>query len=359
MASLVPSMERGVKNVHVRVWACSILLASLVCVSASHQDPAAVLYPTAGDIEFAHDPTAIKSGKTWYVITTGRAPGGGLMAIRTSNDLIHWKLAGHVFDDLPKWVVEKSPRTRDLWAPDISFVHGEFRVYYAYSQFGKNTSGLGLVTNQTLDAKSPKYKWVDQGLVFESKATDDFNAIDPNFIRDRQGRQWLSFGSFWTGIKLFELDPRTGKPLKASPLLYSIASRAKRDPMAKPDAKLPPDSQAIEAPYIVHHGSYYYLFVSWDLCCRGTKSTYRTVVGRSHRVTGPYLDRDGKAMSAGGGTQILGPNSRWAGAGGESVLLQHGAPDLIFFHAYDKVTGRSSLQISTISWQDDWPMVAG
>jgi arabinan endo-1,5-alpha-L-arabinosidase len=71
-----------------------------------------------------------------------------------------------------------------------------FRLYYAYSLFGKNLSGIGLATNRTLDSKNPDYKWVHQGLVLESKAADDFNAIDPNYVEDAQGHAWLSFGSF-------------------------------------------------------------------------------------------------------------------------------------------------------------------
>jgi arabinan endo-1,5-alpha-L-arabinosidase len=114
----------------------------------------------------------------------------------------------------------------------------------------------------------------------------------------------------------------------------------------------------VEAPFIVHHGGYYYLFVSWDLCCRGTKSTYRTMVGRARKVTGPYLDRDGKSMAEGGGSELLAANQRWLGPGGESILMQPGGEDLIVFHAYDAKTGKPALQISTITWTDDWPHAA-
>ena len=40
-------------------------------------------------------------------------------------------------------------------------------------------------------------------------------------------------------------------------------------------------SGAIEAPVIVRHGGYYYLWVSFDRCCQGAASTYRIMVGRS------------------------------------------------------------------------------
>jgi hypothetical protein len=79
-------------------------------------------------------------------------------------------------------------------------------------------------------------------------------------------------------------------------------------------------------------GIFYYLFVSFDLCCRGTKSNYRTMVGRSRQVTGPYVDAGGKAMLEGGGTQLLVANGRWLGPGGESIL-QRPEGDVIVFHA--------------------------
>jgi arabinan endo-1,5-alpha-L-arabinosidase len=352
------SRMSGVAKMHVRVWTGILCATALFGFGMNNVDTPSILYPVTGDVDFSHDPTIIKAGKLWYVFTTGKAPDGGLIAVRTSPDLIHWKLAGHVFDEMPKWITAASPRTRDLWAPDISHEDGQYRLYYAYSLFGRNTSGIGLATNETLDPTDPKFKWLDQGLVLYSTTTDNYNAIDPNFIRDRHGREWLSFGSFWSGIKMRELDSATGKPLSSNREIYALAARAKHSPNVAPDAKLPPDSTAIEAPSIVHHGGYYYLFVSWDLCCRGAKSTYRTMVGRSKEVTGPYVDHDGTRMDEGGGLQILGPNSRWAGAGGESALVERGSPDLIVFHAYDKITGKPSLEVATISWQDDWPVIA-
>jgi arabinan endo-1,5-alpha-L-arabinosidase len=109
----------------------------------------------------------------------------------------------------------------------------------------------------------------------------------------------------------------------------------------------------------MHRGGYYYLFVSFDLCCRGTKSTYKTMVGRSRNVTGPYVDESGTPMMDGGGTALLVGNSRWLGPGGASTRQQKGgAGDLIVFHAYDSKTGDAYLQLSTIDWAGGWPHVA-
>lgn len=154
------------------------------------------------------------------------------------------------------------------------------------------------------------------------------------------------------------LDEKTGLLSRKDTTIYALASRAKPAdaPLANPD--LPPDWEAVEAPFIVHHGAYYYLFVSWDLCCRGTKSTYRTMVGRAGNVTGPYLDQEGKSMADGGGTELLTANTRWLGPGGQSVWMQPDDHDLLVFHAYDAKTGKPALQISTITWQNDWPHVA-
>ncbi|HTJ30930.1 MAG TPA: arabinan endo-1,5-alpha-L-arabinosidase [Acidobacteriaceae bacterium] len=316
-----------------------------------------------GDFWFTHDPSIAKDGSTYYVFATGKAPGGGQFALRCSEDLTHWRMCGHVFDAIPQWIQERSPETKDLWAPDISFTHGEYRLYYAYSLFGKNLSGIALATNKTLDPKSPDYKWVDKGLVLESKASDDFNAIDPNYVEDEKHQAWLTFGSFWSGIKMRALNAETGMLSGSDQNLYALASRIKpaNVPAQKFDPEhptVPPDWEAIEATFIVAHGGYYYLFVSFDLCCRGTRSTYRTMVGRSHSVVGPYVDKDGKPMLEGGGSLLLGPNQRWLGPGGESILRQQDGKDLIVFHAYDAKTGKPALQISTIVWRDRWPVAA-
>ena len=173
---------------------------------------------------------------------------------------------------------------------------------------------------------------------------------------DKSGEAWLSFGSFWSGIKMRHLDRTTGLLSRKDTSVYELASRGfKRTGTG--NAALPPDAEAIEAPFVYFHAGYYYLFVSWDLCCRGLKSTYRTMVGRSREVTGPYVDRDGKPMMAGGGTELLKANGTWLGPGGAS-LLGLTSSDLIVFHAYSAIDGRPALQLSTLAWKDGWPVAA-
>jgi arabinan endo-1,5-alpha-L-arabinosidase len=381
-----PILTRENLTMLSRPLAASVVL--LLCTAPSRaQNPRSAgphAFQLSGDAQGTHDPSIIKAGNTWYVFSTTAGRGAdGQLPIRCSSDLENWKRCGNVFPAIPDWIKQDSPKTTSLWAPDISYFDGVYHLYYVYSIFGKNTSGIALMTNKTLDSASPDFHWVDQGLVLGSKADDNFNAIDPNLTLDAKGVAWLVFGSFWDGIKMRRLDRATGKLSTTDSTLYSLARRSPPGtteltgalappPFASSAATLPasppaggrgaaaasqpPNPHAIEAPFVVHRGRYYYLFVSFDACCRGARSTYRTMVGRSHKITGPYVDASGKPMLEGGGTQLLAGNSTWVGPGGESVLLQPGE-DIIVFHAYDAKTGAPSLQISSIAWVKGWPKV--
>jgi len=302
-----------------------------------------------GNIAPAHDPAILKDGNNYYLFTTGNAGDAeGLLALRTSTDLRDWTLRGGSYTALPAWTATAVPGATGMWAPDISKVGNEYRLYYSISTFGKNQSAIGLATATVIDPTRPAANWVDRGPVVQSQTSDDYNAIDPMAFTDADGRAWLAFGSFWTGIKLIRLDPTTGLRLSGDAAPRALAQR--------------PFPGAIEAPYIVRHGAFYYLFVSFDTCCAGANSTYNTVVGRSSAPDGPYVDRDGKPMLQGGGTPVLGngqnDGSRFVGRGHVAVLQQADG-DYIVYHAYDRQkNGFPTLQIQPLTWSaDGWPGV--
>ena len=322
----------------------SLLLCALVAVAAGAWQPAPRILPLEGDLEGVHDPSIIREGNTYYVFSTNGRP-GDMIPIRCSQDLLHWKRCGHVFDTLPEWALKEIPGARAPWAPDISLFRGQFRLYYSISTFGKNDSAIGLATNTTLDPSSPRYQWVDQGMVVRSHKEDDWNAIDPNLVIEDDTHLWLDWGSFWGGIKMRRIDPDTGKLSSLDTTLYSLAARP----------RTPEIKGSVEGPFIIRHDGYWYLFASFDFCCRGAKSTYNIVVGRASKVTGPYLDRDGKPMREGNATRVLAATTpRWRGPGHNSVL-HDSTGDYLVFHAYDGVTGKSRLHISTLAWKDGWP----
>lgn len=302
-----------------------------------------------GSVAPAHDPAILKDGNTYYLFTTGNAGDAeGLLALRTSTDLHDWTLRGGSYTALPAWTATAVPGASGMWAPDISKVGNEYRLYYSISTFGKNQSAIGLATANVIDPARPASNWVDRGPVIQSQTSDDYNAIDPMAFTDGDGRMWMAFGSFWSGIKLIRLDPTTGLRLSGDVAPRSLAQR--------------PAPGAIEAPYIVRHGNFYYLFVSFDSCCQGTRSTYNTVVGRSAAPDGPYVDRDGKPMLQGGGTPVLAngqsDDSRFVGRGHVAVFQQTDG-DYIVYHGYDRQRdGLPTLQIQRIYWDTDgWPKV--
>lgn len=302
----------------------------------------------SGDISPVHDPAIIKAGDTYHLFVTGHVGSKtGIIPWRTSTDLVNWHYRGPVFSTLPQWAAETIPGTRGLWAPDISFSNGEYRLYYSVSTFGKNRSAIGLAATPTLDTSDPRFGWTDRGVVIESGGEVDFNAIDPNVITDRDGRQWMAFGSFWGGIKMVELEPATGKRKPADSKVHSLAKR--------------PSPGAVEAPFLIERGGYYYLFASYDFCCRGVNSTYYTVVGRSTNILGPYVDREGKSMLDGGGSVVLhadqDPAKRWRGPG-HIAILREKEQDYIVYHAYDaQANGKPALRIQPLEWTaDGWPV---
>lgn len=324
----------------------AVALTMAVCASAAvgQRSARSISEAPRGDVRGVHDPTIVKEGGVYYLFSTRAG-----IALRCSEDLVRWRLCGDVFPHLPGWAVEAVPGLRGIWAPDVEFFNGKFHLYYSASTFGSNRSSIGLVTIESLDPSSSKHRWKDEGKVIASTPSDDWNAIDPNVVIDDEGTPWLAFGSFWSGIKMRRLDPATGKLDPADETLYALAER--------PRSKVEPG--AVEAPFVFRKNGYYYLFVSFDHCCRGRESTYNIRVGRARKVTGPYLDRDGKDMRAGGGTLVVVGTARWRGPGHGDVLSE-GGRDMLVYHAYDaEHRGEPTLRIDPLVWdRAGWPSIA-
>jgi arabinan endo-1,5-alpha-L-arabinosidase len=281
-----------------------------------------------------HDPSMIWDGSKYYLFATG-----GTLSVRDSADILTWSGAGSVFASVPAWVSAVVGSTvTDLWAPDISYFNGLFHVYYAGSTFGSNKSVIGLATSTSLQSPS----FTDEGLIVQSVSSDDYNAIDPNVTFDQNCDPWLAFGSFWSGIKLRKLDATTGKLATDDTTLYSIASR-------------PNNGGAIEAASIISHNGYYYLFASFDACCKGVNSTYNTNYGRATKITGPYANKAGTDMMQGGAELLLSTSGRYIGPGG-GTAWKDGDNYLYVYHYYDgQANGASKLQIRTINFDaSDW-----
>lgn len=298
-----------------------------------------------------HDPVMIMHNNMYYLFCTGNG-----VSVYSSKDMKTWRKEKPVFSQTPEWVTKALPnyRSSSMWAPDISFYNGRYYLFYSVSAFGKNTSCIGLAVNKTLDSASADFKWEDMGKIIQSvPGRDMWNAIDPNLVTDENNTPWLVFGSFWEGMKMVKLtnDLRA----VAEPQEWHTVARRPRDFTT---ADTSAGNAAIEGPFIFKKGKYYYLFVSWDYCCRAERSDYKTVVGRSEKVTGPYLDKNGVRLDRNGGTLVVQGNKDWYGAGHNSVYTFNGV-DYNIFHGYDaKDRGRSKLIIQELQWDSEgWPVM--
>ncbi|UOQ70237.1 family 43 glycosylhydrolase [Hymenobacter cellulosilyticus] len=310
-----------------------ILLVLLLTLLARPQAQALQGFPGA------HDPsTIVKEGNKYWIFTTGR----GIYNMY-STDLVNWTpspRAVFVNNAYPSWINTKVPNFQgDFWAPECVFMNGKYYLYYSCSTFGSKVSAIGLATNVTLDPTSPNYRWEDQGEVVSSNASSSANAIDPAIFQDTNGDVWLTYGSFFGGLRSLQLNATTGKPLNSTS--YALANGD------------------VEAAFLTKQGSFYYLFINRGSCCNGINSTYHIRVGRASSPTGPFLDQNGTSLNSNGGTLVLGSAGRFIGPGHAGIFTEGGV-NYFSHHYYDgEENGAPKLGLARLTWNAaGWPVVS-
>lgn len=302
------------------------------------------------DSPMVHDPVMARENGMWHLYCTGNG-----VQHMTSRNLRQWEIDTiPVLRPLPHWTKDSVPGfEHHVWAPDIVRWHGQWWLTYTCSTFGKNTSAIGLMSSPLLDRPC----WTDRGCVVASKkGRDNWNAIDPNIIIDDRDHPWLVFGSFWDGIQLVPLDETLHIPAGKNPVTiarrYALGTSGQSANPTSKDA----GTNAIEAPFVYRHGGWYYLFVSWDYCCRGAQSNYRVAYGRSRSVEGPYLDCTGRPMTEGGGTVLLqGDGTVYEAAGHCGVYDDPDAKSkaILICHGYSVANGTPTLILRSLHFTDD------
>jgi arabinan endo-1,5-alpha-L-arabinosidase len=335
----------------VALTSCGIFPTGKLSYASESADPLAT-YSLSGETDPVLDPSIIRQGSTYYAYSTdvaGYAENGNI-PVHCSQDKVNWITCGSVFPGgMPGWIRQKVPGVSGLWAPDISYFNGEYHLYYNGSKLHTQETVIGLATNNTLDPNDPAYKWVDHGMVLRSKSGDDFNALDPTILIDSDHSVWLTYGSYWSGIKQRQIDPSTGMLLASNPTRYDLATRP----------GIP--NNPIEGASLIHHGGYYYLFVSVDYCCEqnNAENNYKQAVGRSKSPHGPFLDENGTRMMNGGGTVLLKGDHTWNAPGGGTAFFDtDNGESLIIFHAHNLAKSNTPYQwVKNLRWENDWPVI--
>ena len=301
---------------------------------------------------YVHDPNMIqdKSGTFWLYGTHN--------TLASSTDMVHFTTvtSGDINPDFSWWATENTTATggrTDIWAPDVMYANGTYYQYYSMPVYdtpsvaGSNKGAEAVIALAT--SSNPNGPWIDAGKIIASCGTESgcstkFNAIDPAPFIDASGKWWLSFGSWNDGIHVLQLDPASGLRLASNTTLYNIAYRAAGE------------EGSFIYPYVFNGTQYYYYFAPLSVCCSGTTSTYRIIVGRSTSPTGPFLDRGGLDLHNGGGTVLLSAHANIYGPGGQSVMTVNSKP-LLVYHYYDGNTnGTPTLGLNWISFDaSGWP----
>jgi arabinan endo-1,5-alpha-L-arabinosidase len=244
-----------------------------------------------------------------------------------------------VSDDGWSWNRGVAPGRRGM-APDVIHIGDRYYMYIAANIGGQPKAAVNMISNRTLDPDSPEYAWEEGGVVASSDGVEDCNAIDPGvFLDPTDGRLWLVYGSYFGYIRLVELNPMTGKRLNPDDQPRDIAINC-------------------EASTIIYRDGWYYLLATHGSCCRGTDSGYNIRVGRSRKVTGPFLDNMGTDMIKGGGKLFLGSSGRVVGPGHFGLLdLEDGVQKFSCHYEADLDRGGASvLDIRPLLWKDGWPI---
>jgi arabinan endo-1,5-alpha-L-arabinosidase len=232
------------------------------------------------------------------------------------------------------------PRTG--MAPDIIHIGDRYYMYIARNIGAQPRADINMIWSKSLDPKSPDYKWEEGGVVAGSDGIEDCNAIDPGaFLDPNDGRLWLVYGSYFGYIRLVELDPKTGKRINPNDKPRDLAVNC-------------------EASIMIFHDGWYYLLATHGSCCRGADSGYHIRMGRSRKVTGPFVDHTGVDMIRGGGRLLVGSGGRVIGPGHFGLLdLGDGVQRFsMHFEADLDRGGASVMDMRPLLWKDNWP-VAG
>lgn len=366
-----------------------------------------------------HDPSVVLADDGYYYMYqtdasygnahVGEGQARGHFYCRRSKDLVNWEFMGPTMHGVPTWMKAKLNEIRKAmglgvsttdfrnqnqfgyWAPCVRRISKDlYRMYYVVTLPG-TINGAGTWSERCfiglMETKNPADidSWVDKGYVvtnysdlelnYKVSATDyahcyfKYNAIDPSLIINEKGEHWLVYGSWHSGFAAMQLDPSTGKPLHALGNPWGKENEASYGKFIY-TRQLGNRWQASEAPEVVYHDGYYYLFIAYD----ELSVAYNTRVVRSKNIDGPYYDITGKGVTNHGGDAYpilthpykFGNHHGWVGISHCAVFNDgkgnwYYASQQRFLENYKGNANSNALMLGgvrSIIWTSDgWPLV--
>ena len=249
---------------------------------------------------------------------------GGRMALQpylVSDDGITWKSFGRgPFSEETAASIRKDWKW--IWAPDRVTISGTNLLYVSLVNPGVE-SAIGVFR---LRGDEPGEAY-DLQIITRSKETGIIDTIDPEVVTDPEnGKVWLFFGS--TG-KMYRVELTSdGFLVKPGSKYVHVAGR----PISEDKTR----AKVFEGAYLMRHGKWWYLFVSGGWY---NGSSYCLRVGRSQTLEGVFRDREGRPMTEGFATQVLGTEAGdFYGPGHNGDFLT--CPDgvlRVYYHSHWKV----------------------
>jgi beta-xylosidase len=318
-----------------RLAAAALVLAVAGSAGARADDavapaPAPVVWQNPVVPEDFPDPSAARVGDGYWATSTStaRAPGFPLLQ---SDDLLHWRQVAQIFPRLPAWA------DGSLWAPELVVDQTGTRVYYTAHRRGR---GLCVAV---ASAPAPQGPYTDHGPLVCQPA----GSIDPTVVRDGAGRPYLVWKEDGNAI---------GQPSR----IWIRRLRANGLGLIGPRRQLLRnwarwEGPVIEAPEIVAHDGWLYMFYSGNTYGPAPICRYALGVARARSVFGPWR-RDPS-------NPILGSNRRWRCPGHVSPVSDGAGRLWLLYHAYpatsDPLAPRQAL-LDVVTWdRDGWPSVNG
>jgi xylan 1,4-beta-xylosidase len=273
----------------------------------------------------------VRIGPEYWAATTA---GGGahFPPILRSTDLVHWTVAGSIFNEDPAWTDGSR-----YWAPELQRQGDHYLAYYSSR---KRDAGMcvGVAVSD-----NPIGPYTDKGpLVCQPDGS-----IDPSVVRNKSGWPYL----------IWKEDRNTGgvtTVLWIQPLNQdgTALTGVRRKILAADGRNW--EGTVVEGPQIVKRKNWLYLFYSGNHCC-GPTCEYAMGVARSKHLYGPWkrwkrnpiLDSNGRWLCPGHGSVVQSPNGRW-------WMLYHS------YYAVGTISPDRRLLLDPIRWtRDAWPIVNG